>query len=212
MRHSFGDTSGTASQFYAPMSGSTQRCVGCHVITHDGTKMARHLRRRQRRRRHRDGAEPGHAPARDQRRQVELRQLRARRQPHGRRRQGALKISTARAAPPTAPCCRRSPTARPATTARIPTGRPTAASIVYVSVGGARRHQRVERSAGLDRRRQRHGQGMFGNPTDDRAVGGREQLLPVVLARRKVDPLQPRQRPRLQRRDGRGLRGVDRRQ
>jgi len=40
MRHSFGDTSGTASQFYAPMSGSSQRCVGCHTITHDGTKMA----------------------------------------------------------------------------------------------------------------------------------------------------------------------------
>ncbi len=40
MRHAFGDTSGTAQQFYAPMSGTTQRCVGCHVITHDGTKMA----------------------------------------------------------------------------------------------------------------------------------------------------------------------------
>ncbi len=38
MRHSFGDTSGTATQFYAPNNG--QRCVGCHVITHDGTKMA----------------------------------------------------------------------------------------------------------------------------------------------------------------------------
>jgi hypothetical protein len=40
MRHAFGDTSGTAQQLYAPMSGTTQRCVGCHVITHDGTKMA----------------------------------------------------------------------------------------------------------------------------------------------------------------------------
>jgi hypothetical protein len=38
MRHSFGDTSGTATQFYAPNTG--QRCVGCHVITRDGTKMA----------------------------------------------------------------------------------------------------------------------------------------------------------------------------
>ena len=38
VRHSFGDTSGTAQQFYAPNSG--QRCVGCHVITRDGTKMA----------------------------------------------------------------------------------------------------------------------------------------------------------------------------
>ncbi|HEX6835493.1 MAG TPA: hypothetical protein VF334_02915, partial [Polyangia bacterium] len=42
MRHSFGDTSGTATPFYAPTNtgGTTQRCVGCHVITHDGTKMA----------------------------------------------------------------------------------------------------------------------------------------------------------------------------
>lgn len=38
VRHSFGDTTGTATQFYAPNSG--QRCVGCHVITRDGTKMA----------------------------------------------------------------------------------------------------------------------------------------------------------------------------
>ena len=38
MRHSFGDTSGTATAFYAPNSGT--RCVGCHVITRDGTKMA----------------------------------------------------------------------------------------------------------------------------------------------------------------------------
>jgi hypothetical protein len=38
VRHSFGDTSGTAQQFYAPNNG--QRCVGCHVITRDGTKMA----------------------------------------------------------------------------------------------------------------------------------------------------------------------------
>ena len=41
MRHAFGDTSGTAQQFYAPTaSGGGERCVGCHVITHDGTKMA----------------------------------------------------------------------------------------------------------------------------------------------------------------------------
>src|SRR6185312_14868102 len=39
MRHSFGDTSGTAQEFYKPMTGANQRCVGCHVITHDGTKM-----------------------------------------------------------------------------------------------------------------------------------------------------------------------------
>jgi hypothetical protein len=38
MRHSFGDTSGTATAFYAPNSGT--RCVGCHVITRDGSKMA----------------------------------------------------------------------------------------------------------------------------------------------------------------------------
>lgn len=38
VRHSFGDTSGSATQFYAPSNGT--RCVGCHVITHDGTKMA----------------------------------------------------------------------------------------------------------------------------------------------------------------------------
>ena len=40
MRHSFGDTSGTAQEVYKPMTGANQRCVGCHVITHDGTKMA----------------------------------------------------------------------------------------------------------------------------------------------------------------------------
>ncbi len=41
IRHSFGDTSGTATTFYAPMqSNGTARCVGCHVITHDGKKMA----------------------------------------------------------------------------------------------------------------------------------------------------------------------------
>lgn len=41
MRHSFGDTSGTATAFYAPTSsGGGQRCVGCHVITRDGSKMA----------------------------------------------------------------------------------------------------------------------------------------------------------------------------
>jgi Tol biopolymer transport system component len=38
VRHSFGDTSGTAQQFYAPNNGT--RCVGCHVITRDGSKMA----------------------------------------------------------------------------------------------------------------------------------------------------------------------------
>ncbi|MCU1281546.1 MAG: tolB protein precursor [bacterium] len=38
VRHSFGDTSGAATQFYAPANGT--RCVGCHVITRDGTKMA----------------------------------------------------------------------------------------------------------------------------------------------------------------------------
>jgi hypothetical protein len=38
VRHAFGDTSGTATQFYAPSNGT--RCVGCHVITRDGTKMA----------------------------------------------------------------------------------------------------------------------------------------------------------------------------
>jgi len=40
IRHSFGDTGGTPQQFYAPTSGTQQRCVGCHVITRDGTKMA----------------------------------------------------------------------------------------------------------------------------------------------------------------------------
>jgi WD40 repeat protein len=38
VRESFGDTSGTPQQFYAPSNGT--RCVGCHVITRDGTKMA----------------------------------------------------------------------------------------------------------------------------------------------------------------------------
>ncbi|HEX8953575.1 MAG TPA: hypothetical protein VF945_17080, partial [Polyangia bacterium] len=38
VRHAFGDTSGTATQFYAPNNGT--RCVGCHVISRDGSKMA----------------------------------------------------------------------------------------------------------------------------------------------------------------------------
>ena len=42
IRHQFGDTSGAATTFYAPTKASdgSARCVGCHVITHDGTKMA----------------------------------------------------------------------------------------------------------------------------------------------------------------------------
>ena len=41
MRHEFGDTSGPATQFYAPTaSGTTNaRCVGCHALTRDGTKV-----------------------------------------------------------------------------------------------------------------------------------------------------------------------------
>lgn len=38
MRHSFGDTSSQATQFYAPNNGA--RCVGCHVLTRDGTRVA----------------------------------------------------------------------------------------------------------------------------------------------------------------------------
>ncbi len=38
VRDQFGDTTGTAKTFYAPSNGT--RCVGCHVISHDGSKMA----------------------------------------------------------------------------------------------------------------------------------------------------------------------------
>jgi hypothetical protein len=41
MRHQFGDTTSGATQFYSPTNTSGgQRCVGCHVLTHDGTKFA----------------------------------------------------------------------------------------------------------------------------------------------------------------------------
>jgi hypothetical protein len=38
MRHAFGDTAGTPQSFYAPNNAT--RCVGCHVLTHDGAKFA----------------------------------------------------------------------------------------------------------------------------------------------------------------------------
>ena len=41
VRHSFGDTSSTATAFYAPTGSNGQgRCVGCHVITRDGGRFA----------------------------------------------------------------------------------------------------------------------------------------------------------------------------
>ena len=38
MRHDFGDTTSPATQFYAPNNAT--RCVGCHVLTRDGSKFA----------------------------------------------------------------------------------------------------------------------------------------------------------------------------
>ncbi len=41
IRHMFGDTTGTATTFYAPtQTNGSPRCVGCHVLSHDGKKMA----------------------------------------------------------------------------------------------------------------------------------------------------------------------------
>lgn len=38
VRHAFGDTSGMPKPYYAPNNAT--RCVGCHVLTRDGTRMA----------------------------------------------------------------------------------------------------------------------------------------------------------------------------
>src|SRR5581483_9670685 len=37
-RHAFGDVMGMSSVYFAPQNGA--QCVGCHVLTRDGAKMA----------------------------------------------------------------------------------------------------------------------------------------------------------------------------